>query len=796
MLPDLSRSTLVRFGLLCCVVLGILFYRIVPEPLFDVPFATVLEDRDGRLLGARTATDEQWRFPPGSALPEKYVTAVTLFEDKRFFYHPGVDPIAVVRAIWQNISENRVNSGASTLSMQVIRLSAGNPPRSYSRKLFEMLQALRLELRYSKREILALYAAHAPFGGNVVGLEAASWRYFGYPSAELSWAEAAMLAVLPNSPSLMHPGRNRSALQQKRDRLLKRLHEAGKMDALTLDLALLEPVPEFPKTLPQHAPHLLDRIHGGTQRGTLVQTTLDIGLQERALEVISRHYNRLRLNEIHNAAALIADVHTGEILAYVGNTPGPARDRQRAHWVDLIRAPRSTGSILKPVLFTLMMQDGQLLPNTLVADIPTRISDYAPQNFSRTYAGAVPASEVVSRSLNVPSVRMLQHYGLPRFHHYLQAMGMQTLTQPPEHYGLTLILGGAEGTLWDITGMYTALSSHLNRNQSAGNYDFVPSRLRFTSDEFTVEEPSATASRFRLGPGAVWAMMESMREVTRPEGEVDWRRFDSARQVAWKTGTSFGNRDAWAVGMTPEFVVAVWIGNANGEGRPELTGVRQAGPVMFDLFNLLGNTTWFSQPVRDTRSVEVCLQSGHRAGPHCVDVHTQSIPISGLETQACPYHRRIHVAGNPALRADTRCASPSDLVSLTHFALPPAMAHYFRRWNPSYRSLPEWMTGCTAEADGDPVIELIYPPEGAQIYVPLELDGTRGRAVFEAAHERPGTAMFWHLNDQFMGTTTDIHQMGFAPEQGKYVLTLVDEHGERLERRFEILPGAHRSRQP
>jgi penicillin-binding protein 1C len=844
---------------------GVWFYRCLPEPLFDVPYSTVIEDRNGALLGARTAADEQWRFPLASALPDKYTTALLLFEDKRFFRHPGIDVLAMARAVRQNLRSERVVSGASTLSMQVIRLSSGNPPRTYSRKLLEVIQAFRLELRYSKDEILALYAAHAPFGGNVVGLEAASWRYFGHAADELSWAEAAMLAVLPNSPALMHPGRNRNALTQKRDRLLQRLHQNGSIDELTLRLALLETIPEVSVALPRLAPHLLDRVATGAQSGTQVRTTIDAGLQQRAGEVIERHYNMLRLNEIHNAAALIADVRTGEVLAYIGNTPGPSESRQRAHMVDITQAPRSTGSILKPILFTLMMQDGMLLPDMLVADVPTSISDYSPQNFSRTYMGAVPASEVVSRSLNVPSVRMLQQYGLGRFYHYLQQMGMQTLNRPPEHYGLTLILGGAEGSLWDITGMYTSLVRHLGENRRSGSYDFHPESLYFVkqlghsvegalsqtdvrspgSDHFAIptqkdpriqsvsqhvtlpmqqdidqswsqsaiytlqhdqmnyqsiaakliesrDDPLAQSTNlprtgFRLSPGVVWAMMEAMREVTRPEGEVDWRRFDSARQVAWKTGTSFGNRDAWAIGMTPEFVIGVWVGNAGGEGRPDLTGVRSAGPIMFDLFNIMGATTWFQEPIRDTRSVEICTRSGHRAGSHCPETEYRLIPLTALETPACPYHQRIHVTGNPPERADSRCVPPSELQPVSHFTLPPSMALYYRRLNPTYQSLPPWKQGCAPEQGAATVIEMIYPPEGARIYVPVELDGARGRVVFEAAHERPSARLFWHLNDRYLGFTTDIHQMGLAPEPGWYTLTLVDENGERLERRIQIL---------
>ncbi|MDI6400734.1 penicillin-binding protein 1C, partial [Balneolaceae bacterium ANBcel3] len=723
---------------LIAAVMGTAYYLCLPEPLFETPYSTVIEDRNGELMAAKIAADGQWRFPLVTEIPERYEKAVLLFEDKRFYRHPGVDLLALGRATRQNIASRRVVSGASTISMQVIRLSGKNPSRTFTQKLIETIQATRLELRYSKKEILQLYAAHAPFGGNVVGLEAASWRYFGRPPEELSWAESATLAVLPNSPGLIHPGRNREALRNKRDRLLQRMHENGYFDALTLELAMKEEVPERPRPLPQLTPHLLDYVDSDVRQGEVFPSTLRASAQQRVIEVLERHYEQLRHNHIHNAAAIIIDTATGEVLAYAGNTSGVYTDRPRGHAIDLIRSERSTGSILKPLLFGLMIDQSDLLPHTLIPDIPTLISGYAPQNFTRTYMGAVPASEAVHRSLNVPSVRMLQDFGLQKFHYYLKQMGMQTLHYPPEHYGLTLILGGAEGTLWDITSMYAALARHLLHDNVLD-----PDRDLFSNSGLRLEQAPGPEDRpsgiypFHLNAGSVWAMFEAMNNVNRPEGETDWRHFDSARKVAWKTGTSFGHRDAWAVGITPEYVIGVWIGNASGEGRPQLTGVRKAGPVMFDLFHAMGQTSWFSRPLYATTEIERCALSGHRAGPHCSSTITDIIPISGIETESCPYHFRIHVDAS-GKRVDSRCADPEEMQAVSHFRLPPAMAWYYRRVHPSYTGIPSWKEGCEPE-ESRLSMELIYPSDHAQLYIPVELDGEKGKTVFEAAHQNPET---------------------------------------------------------
>src|SRR6478609_4529641 len=344
----------------------ILYYFSLPTQLFNDPYSTVLEDKNENLLNASIATDGQWRFPEGVTLPEKYKQAVVLFEDKRFYNHIGVDLLSMARAVRQNIQTGHVISGGSTLSMQLIRLERKNKSRTVFEKIIEVILATRLELRYAKEEILALYAAHAPFGGNVVGIEAASWRYFGRNPQELSWSEAALLAVLPNNPSLIRPGKNQDLLKKKRDRLLARLSETGAFDALSLELAIAEPVPESPIPLPRLAPHLLDRAMKEGMAQQKIISTLDLAVQQRTLQIIDDHYQQLKANQIFNAAAIVIEVKTGNVIAYVGNTES---GRDNSNQVDVVKAPRSTGSILKPFLYAAMLDEGKMLQHTLVPDV-------------------------------------------------------------------------------------------------------------------------------------------------------------------------------------------------------------------------------------------------------------------------------------------------------------------------------------------------------------------------------------------------------------------------------------------
>ncbi len=765
------------------LVIGYLFS--LPACLFSDPTSTVIEDRNGVLLGARIAADEQWRFPEMDSVPERFKAALLLFEDRYFYLHPGFNPVSMVKALFHNVRPGRKKMGGSTISMQVIRLSRKGQPRTVFEKTVETLLATRMEWRYPKEKILTLYASHAPFGGNVVGLDAAAWRYFSRSPHELSWAEAATLAVLPNAPSLIFPGRNHDLLLKKRNKLLDALHQKGYFDALTLELSKEEPIPEKPFPLPQVASHLLDRVTL-SNAGKRTRTTVDDYLQRRAGDIVDEHILMHRSNEIHNAAAIILDVLSGEVLAYIGNSRHTGSPDQ-GHQVDIITAPRSTGSILKPILYALMMQEGMLLPNTLVPDIPTQIAGYSPKNFFLTYDGAVPAKRSLSRSLNVPSVRMLRDYGVEKFHHYLRLAGMSTLPYASSHYGLSLILGGAEGSLWDLSGIYASFSRVLRQ---ADNTVIAQGLPLFREPHFileAVDKPQTSAGKnAMIDAAAVWLTYEALVEVNRPDVLSGWELYSSQGKIAWKTGTSFGGRDAWAIGSTADYVVGVWAGNATGEGRPDLTGLGVAAPLMFDLFDLLPPSEWFEQPYGYMSQVAICRDSGHRAGMHCQEKDTMWVHTSGIHTQACPYHQVIHLDHTGRYRVNSLCEEVSNITPVPWFVLPPGMEWFYRFRNPTYQVLPPYRPGCVP-SDEISAMELIYPVSTASIYIPRELDGTTGRAVFEVAHRNPSARLFWHLDDEYIGETRHIHRMALAPGAGFHTLTVVDDGGGTLFRFFEVV---------
>lgn len=762
-------------------IILIVYYFCLPNQLFKDPTSTVITSKNNELLGAQIAEDGQWRFPYNDNIPDKFKTCIIQFEDEYFYKHPGFNPISIFKALRDNLKSGSVKRGGSTLTQQVIRLSRKGQKRSYFEKLKELILATRLEFRLSKEKILAHYSSNAPFGGNVVGLDAASWRYYNRNANELSWAESATLAVLPNAPSLIYPGKNQERLLKKRNKLLQKLLNNHIIDSLTYNLSVIEGLPQKPYPLPQIAPHLLQKIVQ-SNIGNRIQTTIDVKLQKQVNNIVKNHYNQLSQNEIYNAAVLILDVKTRQVLTYVGNTP---TNKSHQKDVDIIDKPRSTGSILKPFLYAAMLDAGDMLPNTLVTDVPTQFGNYNPENYNKTYDGAVPASRALSRSLNVPAVRMLQEFGLDRFHHYLKTLKFKDLKYNANHYGLSLILGGAESNLWDLCKSYAALSSTLNHfSETSSEYfsnEFCePTFLASENIDFSNKKSDKTL----FDAASIYLTYESLKEVNRPESDESWEFFDSSKQIAWKTGTSFGFRDAWAIGTTKDYVVGVWVGNADGEGRPGLVGVQTAAPILFDVFNLLPNSKWFAKPFDELQEVEICKQSGHRASPNCNAIEQKFIQLSGLKTKPCPYHILVHLDKTESFQVNSSCEDINTIKHKSWFVLPPLMAYYYKTKNPFYKPLPKFRSDCLGENNIS--IAFIYPNENNSIFLPKDFDGQTNDLILKIAHSKPELTVFWYVDDIYIGSTKDIHELAIIPKEGKHIITVVDALGNEAKRNFEI----------
>jgi penicillin-binding protein 1C len=762
-------------------LLLLIYYFSLPGTLFKEPYSTVIESSDGELLGAKIARDGQWRFPAQDSVPDKFKKCIVYFEDEYFYRHPGFNPVAMINAIKQNRKAGKVVRGGSTLTQQVIRLSRKGKKRTYFEKIIEVILSTRLELGYSKNEILELYAAHAPFGGNVVGLEMAAWLYFGVQSNQLSWAESATLAVLPNAPSLIYPGKNQIKLLEKRNRLLLKLNQEGVIDQQTYELSIDEPLPQKPYNLPQIAPHLLQRA-AKNEEGKRIKTTIDYTLQNRVNQIAKYYYNQYKQNEVNNLAILVIDVKTRNVISYIGNSPTDS-DHQKD--VDIIDAPRSTGSILKPLLYAAMLDDGELLPNTLVADVPTQIAGYTPQNFNLTFDGAVPAHRALSRSLNIPSVLMLQDFGVNKFYEELQKFELKDINKSPDHYGLSLILGGAESNLWDLCRTYSNLSSTVNYfNKSHGKYrtnEFA--ELNYNRD-FEANFGSETDQKNIIGAGSIWLTYNAMEEVNRPEGDEAWKFYDSSLKIAWKTGTSFGNRDAWAIGTNSRYVVGIWAGNATGEGRPTLTGVTSAAPILFDVFNLLPRQRWFGIPYEDLNEVEVCSLSGYLAKEGCPKIK-QWVTKKGKSTRVCPYHKTIHLDKTQQFQVNSSCESIENIVTKNWFVLPPVMAWYYKGKHIEYLPLPPFKEDCLGTQTI--AMDFIYPKTNSKIYLTKNFNSEIQPVIFKVAYSQREKQLFWYVDHVYKGVTKVFHEKPIIMNAGFHYITVVDESGNEITRKVEII---------
>lgn len=764
---DLSNKMEIRYGKFLTVLfftyaaLFLFPLKIVPK---NVPYSYALYDKIGTLLGASVASDGQWRFSPGT-VPDKFAQAVIVFEDKRFYYHLGIDPIAVLRAVVSNIRAGRIVSGASTLTMQTMRLLAGNKPRTFGQKCKESLLAVIAEIRLGKAKILSLYAAHAPFGGNVIGIEAASWRYFNRSSASLTWAEAATLAVLPNQPSLVHPGANRAILLKKRNILLQELYARGRIDAQTLELSLAEPLPAKPYPLPSGAPHYLELLKKRYPHTARFYTDLDSGLQKNLYRILERQSRELSRKGINNAAGLIIETGTGKVLAYCGNTGLDGRNGTTSA-VDIVQARRSSGSLLKPFLYAAMLDSGRLLPDQLVIDIPTRIGSYKPDNNVPLYRGAVPASEALSRSLNIPAVRMLREYGISHFLDYLKRCGFTTFTRSVDEYGLPLILGGGEITLYEAVYAYAKL---MNVACDRSGY--------------------ADRTQFPVSVGAAWLTLKALAEGVRPDDEALWRVFAGSKRIAWKTGTSNGNRDGWAIGTTEAYTVGVWFGNAEGQGRQDLQSIRTAAPVLFEIFASLPAAHWPAAPSESLKEETFCADSGYIAGRYCSRTVKGFRPAQAPQGTVCPYCTAVSFTPDGRFQADM-----SDMTGeyagqfpfiQNRFVLPPAVEYYYTRFAANYKKLPPFVAGHQGGASSQ--LAILFPEQGARIVIPVEIDGSAGAMIMQAAARDIGTVIYWDIDGVYLGSTQGTHTMTVRPKIGTHVLTVTDSLGARRVRTFEVL---------
>lgn len=741
-----------------------------PFERLDRPPSVVVADRDGRPLRAFLSADQKWRFPVRYAeLPSRLVETVVLSEDRWFGWHPGVNPVAAIRAAWSNARAGRVVSGASTIPMQIARM-ADPAPRTIRSKIREAFRAVQLWWHRSDAQLVETYLNTAPYGGNIEGVGAAAYFYFGKSVGQLSAGEIALLAALPRSPVGLDPTRHPGAARAARTAVLAKMEAASIITASERLTARAEPVPDRRRPAPMEAPHfaryLLDEIGGEP----VIRSTLDRAVQRAAEAVAARHIGTLRRQGVGNLSAVVIENRTHALRAMVGSAAFD--DPEHQGQVNGALARRSPGSTLKPFLYAEALDDGLVIPESWLPDVPIDFSGYVAQNYDGTYSGQVTVREALTRSLNAPAVWMLSRVGLDSFLGLLRRGGLGTLDRPASEYGLPLVLGAGEVRLLDLTNLFVSLSS-------GGLHRPV-----------VLLEERAEAKRDRdeavrlFSPAAAGIVLEMLTGLTRPDLPGSWSLARGVRPVAWKTGTSFGHRDAWAVGTSGGYTIGVWIGNFDGTPVKGISGARQAGPVLMDLLRAIDREGAGVVPAARrspaVRKIELCAVSHERPGPFC----THRIPGTWIESRSripeCTYHRRVFVDDRTGLVVDGRCLKGRKTHSRIVERYPPEIVAWWRaRSMPVPDDAPASLA-CAGVAAGDP--PSIVSPDPSTPYR-LRSDAPAGYqripliARLGSGEDAGRERLFWYQEGRLLGSGPAASPFYVAPEPGSHRLVVVDDSG-------------------
>lgn len=757
----LKRITIICVALLVLFALLSLIFPLRQQ----VEYSTIVTDRKGEVLHAYLTSDEKWRMKTTleeiSPLLRKTIIEK---EDKYFYYHPGINPLAMGRAFIKNIFRLKRTSGASTITMQVAR--ALEPKRrTYLNKLIEVFRAFQLEWKYSKEEILQLYLNLVPYGSNIEGVKSASILYFKKNPDHLSLAEITALSIIPNRPSSLVMGKNNDLIIRERNKWLQKFAAEKVFTEKEIQDALSEPLTATRGVVPKLIPHLAYKLK--KKGGDIISTSIELNTQLKVEKLTEDYVRTLRLKNIRNAAVVIIDNRTHRIITYVGS--GNFYDTTDGGQVNGANAIRQPGSTLKPLLYALCIDEGLMTPKAVITDVAISYEGYAPENYDKQLNGYVTMEYALEHSLNIPAVKSLRMLGKDKLVQKLADCNFQQIKKDQPKLGLSMILGGCGASLEELTGLYSVFANEgvYVRPEIQSNY----SGKIETPGQTEAVRPGVSI----LSPAATFMINETLSKVNRPDFPINWQSTERMPKIAWKTGTSYGRRDAWSIGYNKNYTVGIWIGNFSGVGVAELSGATIATPLLFKIFNSIdydSDEEWFRQPSGcDIR--QVCSETGMVPLDYCTNLSTDYFIPLVSSARKCDNREEIILSPDEKTSYCKLCAPAAGYKKKWFKKVSPDMQHYFTEHRVAYDKIPAHNTACEKIfKEGAPVIT--SPRSGSEYLIsknnpePIQLSCNVSNDI---------SKVYWYVNNKFYKTVDAGSKQFFVPEEGPVKISCTDDKG-------------------
>lgn len=715
----------------------------------------------GELIAAFLSNDEKWRFKTELNEVSPYLLQTILFkEDKYFYYHFGFNPVSIIKSFYSNIKSGDINSGASTISMQVIRMLEKRN-RTYSNKVIEIFRAIYLELKYSKTEILELYISLLPYGGNIEGVKSASYIYFDKPASKLSLSEAVILSLIPNNPNYLRIDNesNLSRLRAFRDAWLSKLAYGKIFTKKDISDAYSEEIVSHRYKIPNYIPHLSQYFKRNEEYK--IETYINLKIQNNISEILKRHNQRLNYLNISNCAALVIDNQTGQLAAYCGSAD--FKDSMHLGQNDGLKALRSPGSTLKPALYALALDEGIITPKRILYDIPTDFDGYEPENFDQKFNGAVTAEFALYNSLNIPAVKLLKDAGLQKFTGLLKKSGFNSIAQKEKYLGLSMILGACGTNALELCRLFTAFS---NKG--------IPKEIIFTRQDSLKFIPVNNKIFSEEAAYLINDMLKFKEE--RFECKALQMKNIFIPKISWKTGTSYGKRDAWCIGYDKNHTVVVWCGNFNGNGSPYLIGSETALPIVFEIFEKIGVTPISQELPKNISNTQVCKESGMPPNEYCQNTVIDYYIKNATLPEKCNVHKSRYISVDSAVFYCNSCLPKDNFIKQIYLDYPPEYKLWLSLNNKIHDNLvhnPE----CKS-INYNKSLNIISPSINYTYYIERN---TGQQICLQATDADINNTLYWYINNEYLGKSKVFEKIFFTPTQDNYLIKCVSGRGESKE---------------